>query len=173
MQIFFQFLKRHGRMPEWVLCLSLISGCLITPSYGEVYQDKTSNTESRSIGEYRADLKTFMKLSKADDPQLEPLLKAEKRSRMEAIPTKPRAFRAGHDGSCEVLQRNFHQFIGAVVRPLRLVVGGVGQPLASPSKCFIVRFLLGSRRAAAFTPRVHCILQLLEGQPIFIIDVSS
>lgn len=58
-------------MPEWVLCLSLISGCLITPSYGEVYQDKTSNTESRSIGEYRADLKTFMKLSKADDPQLE------------------------------------------------------------------------------------------------------
>lgn len=61
-----------GRTRHIALCLFLATCFSADPCFGFFSpQDKTADSASRSIGDYRADLKTFMKLSKADDPQLE------------------------------------------------------------------------------------------------------
>jgi hypothetical protein len=53
------------------VCLFLAACFSGAPLLGFVVQDDSDSARSRSLGEYRADLKTFMKLSKDDDPQLE------------------------------------------------------------------------------------------------------
>ena len=70
MQLLCFVIQRHLQR-AYAFCLLLIACFLVAPDFGFAFQNKTGDSESRSIGEYRADLKTFMKLSKEDDPQLE------------------------------------------------------------------------------------------------------
>lgn len=57
---------------RWLAAVLLVLvGVSATPAFGWLPQDKNNDSDSRSIGDYRDDLKTFMKLSKEEDPQLE------------------------------------------------------------------------------------------------------
>jgi hypothetical protein len=52
--------------------LSLFCGFLVAPAFAiPLRQDRPFEVDTRSIGDYRSDLKTFMKLSKDDHVQLE------------------------------------------------------------------------------------------------------
>ncbi len=70
MQLFSRSLTRRS-LRRYVICLCFLSGMPVAPAFGWVMQGETADSQSRSIGEYRSDLKTFMKLSKEDDPQWE------------------------------------------------------------------------------------------------------
>jgi hypothetical protein len=71
MQLLSRVCRRHQQKRSSAFCPFLAVCFLFAPAYGIAIQVKTADSDTRSIGEYRADLKTFMKLSKEDDPQLE------------------------------------------------------------------------------------------------------
>lgn len=71
MQLLSRVSRRHRQKRPLAFCLFLTVFFLFAPAHGIAIQDQSADSDRRSIGEYRADLKTFMKLSKEDDPQLE------------------------------------------------------------------------------------------------------
>lgn len=69
-----QFLNQvfSNRLTLHLTVCVFFATCFATaPGLGFVPQIKTDDSDTRSIGDYRADLKTFMKLSKDDDEQIE------------------------------------------------------------------------------------------------------
>ena len=65
-QVFLNRLTLH-----LAVCVFLATCFSAAPSLGLAPQNRTDDADTRSTGDYRADFKTFMKLSKDDDEQIE------------------------------------------------------------------------------------------------------